>query len=158
MSGTIASRVAGSRRLCFDTDILIYFVEQSPKYVEHLRPIFAMVDARATEGLASCIALLEVLVKPRQLGRHDLESAYANLLTRSAGFRLCPVDRHVAAQGAELRARYGYKTPDAIHLATATLQGADWFITNDCRLRDCQGVQVLVLDDLIASSLGPDGA
>jgi predicted nucleic acid-binding protein len=37
-------------------------------------------------------------------------------------------------RAAEIRAQYGFKTPDAIHLAAAVVSGGDAFLTNDHRL------------------------
>lgn len=34
----------------------------------------------------------------------------------------------------DIRAHYGFKTPDAIHLAAAVVSGCDVFLTNDHRL------------------------
>lgn len=49
-------------------------------------------------------------------------------------------------RAAELRAQHGFKTPDAIHLATALVQAADVFLTGDAGLTRCPGLQVVVLD------------
>jgi predicted nucleic acid-binding protein len=45
-----------------------------------------------------------------------------------------------------LRAAHGFKTPDAIHLATALLQSAGVFLTGDENLKKCPGLEVVVLD------------
>jgi hypothetical protein len=45
----------------------------------------------------------------------------------------------------ELRARYGFRSPDAIHLATAIDAGAIVFITGDASLTRCADVAVDVL-------------
>lgn len=44
--------------------------------------------------------------------------------------------------GTLLRARYGFRTPDAIHLAAAIVHDCDLFITNDYRLRQCAEIAV----------------
>jgi len=41
-----------------------------------------------------------------------------------------PVDEKVAKEGARLRARYGLRAPDALHLAAALVHGATAFPTN----------------------------
>jgi predicted nucleic acid-binding protein len=40
----------------------------------------------------------------------------------------------VIDRATEIRAQYGFKTPDAIHLAAAVTSGCDMFLTNDYRL------------------------
>ena len=42
----------------------------------------------------------------------------------------------------ELRARHNFKTPDAIHLATAIEEKADVFLTGDVTLARCSDIQV----------------
>ena len=40
----------------------------------------------------------------------------------------------VIDRATEIRSRYGFKTPDAIHLAAATSSSCELFLTNDSRL------------------------
>jgi len=44
------------------------------------------------------------------------------------------LSREVIDRATEIRARYTFKTPDAIHLATAILSKCELFLTNDRRL------------------------
>ena len=48
-------------------------------------------------------------------------------------------------QATELRARYNFRSPDAIHLATAILIGAEVFLTSDQKLAQCTEIRVVVL-------------
>jgi len=48
-----------------------------------------------------------------------------------------------------LRVAYGLKTPDAIHMATALLNGAQAFVTNDAGLKRVNELDVLVLEDYV---------
>ena len=91
-------------------------------------------------------------------GRKDLVHEYRRILTKASGFRLWPLDRRVAEEGAILRARYGYRTPDAIQVATASVCGAEAFLnflTNDRKLKTCQEVNVVLLDDFIENGSNP---
>jgi predicted nucleic acid-binding protein len=56
-----------------------------------------------------------------------------------------PLDRPVIDLATNLRARYSFKTPDAIHLAAAIVNGCDVFLTNDYRLDKCTEVTVEVI-------------
>jgi predicted nucleic acid-binding protein len=51
----------------------------------------------------------------------------------------------VLERATDLRARYGFKTPDAIHLATAIEEHVDLFLTGDTALARCREVQVEVI-------------
>jgi predicted nucleic acid-binding protein len=50
---------------------------------------------------------------------------------------------------ARLRAQYNLRTPDALHVATARNEGAEWLVTNDHRLRrvEAEGIRVWLFDD-----------
>ncbi len=147
MNGTIAERLRRARRVHFDSMTLIYLMERHPAYGPLVREAFTLVDTGRCAGLTSLITLLEVLVKPFRDGRDDLAQKYQDLLICSRGFSLFPLDHKVAEDGARIRARYGFRTPDAIQLATAVRHGADAFLTNDARLKSFDQLAVLVLDD-----------
>jgi predicted nucleic acid-binding protein len=55
------------------------------------------------------------------------------------------VSAKVIDRATELRARHGFKSPDAIHLATALESGANEFWTGDAALSRCTDVVVTVL-------------
>jgi predicted nucleic acid-binding protein len=60
------------------------------------------------------------------------------------------VDADVTREATRIRSETGMRLPDAIHVATAIVAGADAFLTNDARLNHPRaGLPVLVLDDLI---------
>jgi predicted nucleic acid-binding protein len=48
----------------------------------------------------------------------------------------------VIDRGTELRAKYGFKAPDAIHLAAAIEGNCDVFLTNDYALAKCEEIKV----------------
>ena len=50
---------------------------------------------------------------------------------------LVEINGPVIERATDLRARYSFKTPDAIHLATAIDEGASVFLTGDAELVRC---------------------
>jgi predicted nucleic acid-binding protein len=56
-----------------------------------------------------------------------------------------PIDRAVLDHATVLRAKYGLKTPDAIHVATACVAKASVFITGDADLARCSEVPFEIL-------------
>lgn len=145
----LLDRLGNKERIFLDTNAVIYFIESNPIYVAQLRPVFESVNRGLLSGLSSYITLLEVLVQPIRLGRSDLARQYKDTLAGSPNFTLFPVEESVAAKGAEIRAKYNFRTPDAIQLATAELRGAECFITNDGALKKFKSVEVFVLDDFV---------
>jgi len=151
MNGTLAERLRGRRRIHIDSMAVIYFIEQNPTYLPIVRPLFELLDSRKIVGISSYITLLEVMVHPLKLGRIGLAKKYRQLMVGSGCMKLLPVDQGVAEEGAAIRAKYNFRMPDAIQLATSVKCKADAFITNDSKLRQFDQLDVLVLEDCLAT-------
>lgn len=137
-----------SKTVFLDTAPLIYFIEGHSKYQEVLVRIFALNDEGRFEFLTSCILLLEVLVKPLREGKQFLAQQYRDILTKSKGIEMLDVFSFIAEKGAELRAKYNLRTPDAIQLAAAILWNCDYFLTHDTRLKVVTEITVVTLDEI----------
>lgn len=59
---------------------------------------------------------------------------------------LIELNQEIAEKAAEIRADYGFKTPDSIQLATAAYSGADVFYTNDLKLSRFNELTILTID------------
>ena len=145
---SIDDALAGVTALGFDTAPLIYFVERHPSYVDIVREIIRRVDTGTILGYSSMVTLTEVLTQPKQKGNATLEQEYCDLLLHSRNFTLLPIDSAVAECAADLRARYRFRTPDALQIAAALTVDCQAFLTNDPQLKRVKEVQVLILDDL----------
>lgn len=123
-----------------DTNIVIYAVEDRSERGEKVRTALASL----TEPVAaSPLVLHECLVRP--IRDKDLELCD---LYREAYHHLHQVDLdlEVLVRAAELRAEFGVRTPDAIHLAAAQLARCDALWTNDQRLASAsRGLAVDIL-------------
>ena len=75
---------------------------------------------------------LECLVKPLKTGDIALQRRYEAGLNE---FVQLPMTETIFLQAAMLRARFGLKTPDALHLANAQHHGCTSLWTNDDRLQ-----------------------
>lgn len=128
-----------------DTAIFIYLIEEHPKYLRLLRPLFAEVDQGRRELVTSAVTLLEVLVVPYRSGDAALAAQYEELLTRSRGIRLADISRDLLRAAAQLRAARGMKTPDALQVAAALAAGCGVFLTNDRDLPSVPGIRILQL-------------
>ena len=63
------------------------------------------------------------------------------------GIPLIPIDATIAQKAAQIRAEYrGFKTMDALQLASACVYGCDVFLTNDKQLRQFAELNCVVLD------------
>ena len=100
--------------------------------------------------MASELVLLELLVAPLKKGVQDTADEIELALLHFPNLQLAPVTRAVLVHAAEMRARYGLRTPDAIMLATAVESGATLAITNDKTWRKVEEIDVVLLADLKA--------
>lgn len=72
---------------------------------------------------------------------------YFDLMQRTPSIILAPVTRPVVLQAVRLRADFGLRSMDALHLATARVHDRDTFLTNDVRLASVESPCVLTLQD-----------
>jgi predicted nucleic acid-binding protein len=71
------------------------------------------------------------------------------LLAKYPNLAWVDADFGIANRAAELRARYGLKTPDALHAATAIDAGVTGFVTNDAEYGRVQEFQTLQFEKLL---------
>jgi predicted nucleic acid-binding protein len=128
-------------RIYLDAAPIIYLVEQ-------VIPQAAIVDARISpagiERVASHLTRMECRVKPLRGGDQALLLDFDTFFAASiAEFVL--LSQSVVDRATEIRAQYGFKTPDAIHLAAAIESACDLFLTNDQQLTRFSGIAVEVV-------------
>jgi predicted nucleic acid-binding protein len=147
--GLIADVGAGA--VGVDTAIFIYFIEEEPRFLPHILPLFAEADKGKRTLVTSALTLLEVLVVPYRAGNAQLAERYELLLTRSRGIRLTELSRDQLRAAAQLRAATGARTPDALHLVSALTAGCKTFLTNDRPLPRVPGLRVIQLSSYVGS-------
>lgn len=122
----------------FDADVLIYAATmESPGSTAGPNAglgsgVRALIEQASADGrpagVGSLLLITEVLIKPRRMGWREEERALARLLNC---LELQPVDQQVIDVATVLGVRYGLRSADAIHLATAVVAGASRFITGN---------------------------
>jgi predicted nucleic acid-binding protein len=138
----------GRGRTGIDTSVFIYFMEEDPRFLPLIEPLFRDADEGRWELVASALTLLEVMVVPYRAGNEALAERYEQLLTRSA-ILLIDLSRDHLRAAAQLRATAGMKTPDALQLAAALTAGCTTFLINDRRFPAVSGIRVLQLADYV---------
>jgi predicted nucleic acid-binding protein len=137
-----------SKTVFLDSAPLIYFIEGHSACQSILSDLFDFNDKGGFFFVTSSVTLLEVLVKPLREGQNAIAEQYRNILTTAAGIELFDITTAIAEQAAQLRARYNIKTPDAIQIATSIEIGANYFLTNDNRLKAVSEITVVALGEL----------
>lgn len=110
--------------IALDSNILIYFFNENPEFVDAARQIILSIQEGEAEGIASVLVLGKIMRKG------DVGLYRALIGIRNLHFK--PVDEVIALEAAKLqRARPGLHFVDALHIATAKVHGAHEFWTND---------------------------
>lgn len=139
----------GAGHVGVDTVAFIYFIEEHPKFLPVILPLFREADEGKRDLVASALTLLEVLVVPYRAGNRSLAERYEALLTRGQGIRLVDLSRDHLRAAAQLRAATGVKAPDALQLVAAIGAGCKTFVTNDRRLPSIPGLRILELSSYV---------
>jgi len=139
-----------NKKVFLDTAPLIYYIEENQKYSNILDKLFLTNSKGKFLFQTSVITLLEVLVLPMRHKEHQLVEQYQNILCKSPTIEILDINIEITISAAGYRAKYGLKTPDSIQVATAVHTSADYFLTNDIRLKAVKEIEILILDELIS--------
>ena len=146
----LSKRLARAKVIGLDTPLFIYFLENNERYGELARITINGIEKGKWNGVTSTITLMEITVRPWQLGRESVAREYEAILVHFPNLSVVDVDRDVARAAAQLRAKYNVSPPDALQVAASLSYGAKAFLTNDKRLAKLEDViEILVLDDFV---------
>lgn len=119
------------RRVAFDSNALIYFVEHRPPYDEYVAAAIRRIQGGRAIGIVSVVVEMELLVKPLEQRDEDVLDEIDILFRTIPNLIVRPVSREVSWRAAELRAVSRLGPMDAIIAATAVADGCDAIIGND---------------------------
>ena len=126
--GRLEDKIKRFSRIAIDTNAFIYLMERHPKYFDVVRELFNSVEIGKVYAVSSVLLVTEVLTKPLKDANKGLADRYLAFVSTFPNLGLREIDQNVALRVAKLRARYGFKTPDALFLATAMEEKAEAFI------------------------------
>lgn len=138
--------VKNQQKILLDTNICIYYLENSPVYGEITAELFRLVQDGWIRAFLSVITALELLVKPIKAENRELENNIKLFLDHFPNLELLAVSREIAFQAAAIRAATNLKVPDAILIATATVNNCA-LIGNDLECsKKTTGIPYIYLD------------
>lgn len=112
-----------------DSCLVIYLVEQHTQWGER---VARLIEGETRFDFAiSPLVKCECLVGPLKSGNAILREDYLDVFSEFASIDM---SEPVYLRAAELRARFGIKLPDALHLACAQQHRCEELWTNDGRL------------------------
>lgn len=144
----IVIALQSAKRIYIDTSPFIYLVEKHRHYFTKVFRVFELIESTPLQVVTSAITITELIVQPLRSGNTDLAQEYHDVLVSNNQCSLVSVTKDIAITAGAIRARYAFRTPDAIHAATAIKSGCDTILTNDRDFRRLQDINVLVLDEL----------
>jgi predicted nucleic acid-binding protein len=145
--GTLSLPATGP--IYVDANVAIYAVEKIEPYAYLLQPLWTKANAGELNIVTSELTWLETLTKPLCDGNTILEKIFRAFLS-AREITLIPATLSIWEKASELRG-LGVKTPDALHAATALESRCTMFLTNDANFQRVPGLQVTVLNDVLAS-------
>jgi len=144
----LRERLAGHAVIGLDTAIFIYHLENHPRYQPLTQELLTGIQDGRQTAVTSTVTVMELTVRPWQIGRPAVAREYEALLVHFPHLTLADVTRDVARRAAQLRARYRLRPADALQVATALVHGATAFVTNDRQLMRLTPVlDIIILDD-----------
>lgn len=130
-----------------DTMVFIYHLEDHPDFSTITERLFDAVEKGKYHAVTSFLTLVEILVKPKREGLTKVVSDYRDLLLTFPNLKFTPVDLRVSDLASTLRAKYSIRTPDSIQIATAVVESAAAFITNDEQLKKVNEIEIVLLEE-----------
>ena len=122
----------GTPAYLIDTNIFLNVLRKEEPYVAASCALLLDVETRKVGGLISTITMSEILVGAYRVGSAAVRTVNLALnKLENAGLTFIPVDKRIAHKGAEIRASYKLKLPDALIAATAILNEAQALISRD---------------------------
>lgn len=150
--GKIKEMIADQQIIALDTNCFIYMLQADPWAMLLKEELFHPLENGEFQAVTSTLTLLELLAKPKALGLEEVCDQYITTLKSFPNLKLIDFTVELAVLGAEIRAKYRIRTPDAIQLATALASGATLFFTNDLSLPDAIAtLKIVFLKDLLPS-------
>jgi predicted nucleic acid-binding protein len=137
------------RAIGLDTSIFIYQFENAAPYADLTNAVFEELEGAHIMGVTSIVTLMELIVRPLQLGRADIAHEYETELLHFPNLRTADIDRGIVWKAAELRATHRLQPADALQIATCLQHGGQTFLTNDRILQRVSDLPILLLSDFL---------
>ncbi|MDT8442529.1 MAG: type II toxin-antitoxin system VapC family toxin [Desulfuromonadales bacterium] len=120
--------------IAVDTVVLVYFLERHPQYYPAAKTLFQRIEEGSLHAVMASLVLTELLVPAYREQATPVATHLIDVLQGFPHLKIVPLSNDIAILAARLRARYGLRTPDAIHVATALHEQCSGLVTNDLEL------------------------
>ena len=128
-----------------DAGIIMRLIEGAAKVREQIKVRLEAIRSQHPLVLTSRLSRLECRCKPLRNKRERLLRLYDTFFV-GPEVKIGEIDEAVVEKATEVRASFGFKTPDAIHAATAILAGVSEFWTADRDFLRCPELKIELFD------------
>ncbi|MBK8458395.1 MAG: PIN domain-containing protein [Phyllobacteriaceae bacterium] len=137
-----------AERYYLDSNTVIAIIERNTPPTEAQTAFLRAAEDGEIAALSSDLTLSECLVRPIRDGNKSLIEAILAFLDGGDALPLAPLGRTIMIRSAELRAAFGMKLPDAVHVACAREAGCTVMLSADKAMRLPPGMRRISWDDL----------
>jgi predicted nucleic acid-binding protein len=147
----LLNRMTG-KRVYFDSNFLIYFLERHEPQFSAVLPLIQACDAGLIQGVTGDAAVAEVMVLPYRNVNPIAIARTKSFFARKNFITVVQHDSACFASAAALRANTGMKLIDALHFATAAASGCRFLLTNDRAFKTHGDIEIVSLGMLTGGS------
>lgn len=133
------------RLVALDSSLFVYVFEQHPTFRPPAKLALRRIEQGKDRGIFSMVGLIELLTGAKNQKDPALAELYRSLVKQFPHLALIGLNHEIVEIASDLRAKYGLRTPDAIHLGTAIAAEVDAFLTNDRNLKKVKEIKVELL-------------
>lgn len=137
--------IGNHKRVALDSNLFIYYFEDNPEFAPTIKKIFDKIINGSISAITSVISITETLSYPSpQKVTDGITETFLNF----PNIIIMDIDQQIAFEAASIRRKYSFRLPDSIQLATAKLNKAQVFISNDQRLKQFKELKVILLAEI----------
>jgi uncharacterized protein len=127
-----------------DSSPVIYFVERPPRWGAKAAARIAALRGAGAQLVVSDLVRMETAIGPLKANDPVRLADFATFFAASH-VTVLPIMATVCDRAARIRAQYGFKPLDSLHLAAAVEHGCTHFLSNDAKLKRFPDILVEVL-------------
>ena len=134
------------KKVFLDTAPIVYYLENNESYYPKMKKFWKECDN--CDYVTSAVTVTEYFLYPYQQNNIRLINAFYGFVD-GMDIEIKSIDIAIAEKAAQIRAEYrGFKSMDALQLASACLSGCDLFLTNDKQLRQFKELKCITVEEL----------
>jgi predicted nucleic acid-binding protein len=141
-------------RVYLDANVFIAAYETQGARSDHAWWLLDAIEDGELLAVTSELTLAEILVRPIEEADSDMIRFYQDVVSPADCLEVPAVTRPILLEAATLRSmRRSLRLPDAIHVASARLNGCSHIISDDRRLPFAPGLELVQLGPHVLSTI-----